>query len=279
MKASLGMRTAALLFSMATVGGLIGFGWERVTYEPPREEAPEEFVSDDTLLALRGAPKRPPEEEELLRRALSHFPPYPRGSRPEVLAGDYLGPNAPISVAWLSTRDSPGQVLEHYRQQLLDAGLPVIGQRQGENAGFVGYWSPATQEVYLVSVLAQGGETLVFISAGQPGPLLESPAPVPEWIPLPSRLEQPLALTFKLEGTTQYTVSGQVRTGSLEEVASSFQSVLLQEGWSVEVVQPPEGPAAELSLHRGDVRGTAVLRREPPSRAVHLLVSLRSPTP
>jgi hypothetical protein len=196
-----------------------------------------------------------------------------------VLAADYLGSGAPISVAWLSTTDTPGQVLEHYRRQLLDAGLPVLGQRQGEHAGFVGYWSPATSEVYLVSVLAQGGETLVFISAGQPGPLLESPVPVPEWLPLPSRLEQPLALTFTLEGTTQYTVSGQVPTGTLEEVAASFHSVLLQQGWSVEVVQAPAGPEAELSLQRGDVRGTAVLRREPPSPAVHLLVSLRSPSP
>lgn len=184
---SFAVRALALLFSTAVVGGLIGFTWEPPGHQASRErsDSPEPLPLEDSPVPP-GRARRSPGEQAILQRVFSHFPPYPRAGRPEVLAADYQGPRAPMAVAWLSTLDSPDQVLEHYRQVLEEKGLPALGLRYNAHAGFVGYWSPDSEEVYLVSVLAQGGETLVFVSAGQPGPLLEEPElrlflPIPEW--------------------------------------------------------------------------------------------------
>ncbi|NPC84173.1 hypothetical protein HPC49_38925, partial [Pyxidicoccus fallax] len=212
------IRVPALLFSVAVVGCLIGFSWERVAYRDSagRDEAwePPELVGHGEVGSSRG-PERTAAEEAILERALSHFPPYPRASRPEVLATDYLGPGVPMAVAWFSTQDTPAQVLAHYEKVLLDNGLPVLRQSHGENGGYVGYWSPGTLEVRLVSVLAQGGETLVFVSAGQVEGLLERARTVPEWIPLPGELSEPRAMTFDMEGATHHAVSGQLPEDTL----------------------------------------------------------------
>lgn len=264
------VRAVSLLFSLATAGGLIGFGWER-------------FASEGIPDALEPVPlerpaparqRRTPEEEAVLQRALSAFPPYPRGGRPEVLAADYLGPGLPLAVAWFSTRDTPEQVLSHYQGVLLEAGLPVLGERHGPSAGYVGYWSPSTLEVNLVSVMAQGGETLVFVSSGKVEPRPESLGKVPEWIPLPARAEDTVAMAFGLEGTTQHMVSGRVSESTLPEVAGFFQRALSERGWSVEELQAPEDLTAALEVHRDGLRGQVVLRRELPSDAVDFHLSL-----
>ncbi|HYO57627.1 hypothetical protein [Archangium sp.] len=266
------VRAVALLFSMAVAGGLIGFGWERLTYEEP--EDPLERVTPDDLRVQPARNSRSPWEETILQRALSHFPPYPRGSRPEVLAADYLGTEVPIAVVWFTTRDTPDQVLAHYNGTLLDAGLPSLGKRYSEHAGYVGYWSPASEEVHLVSVLAQGGETLVFVSSGWMEPLLEGSPKVPEWIPLPTDAEDASALVFQLEGATQYTVSARVPEGTVVEVETFFREELGKRGWSVRELHAPDGSGAELEVRRGAVFGMVMLRRQPPTSEVMISLSL-----
>lgn len=267
------LRAMALLFSVAVAGGLIGFGWERFAYEAPPESAP--WVPPEVQEVLSPSERRTPAEEAVLERALSNFPPYPHASRPEVLAADYLGPESPIAVAWFSTEDTPAQVLSHYNGTLLDAGLPVIGERYSEHAGYVGYWSPATQEVHLVSALAQGGETMVFVSSGRVEPGREEAATrVPEWIPLPPEVSETTALTFLMEGATQYAVSGRVEAGTVLEVAESFQRAFGERGWSVGQAGTPGDTEAELRLHRGSVRGMVLLRRSPPLQEVEVYLSL-----
>ncbi|MBN1208373.1 MAG: hypothetical protein JXB05_26165 [Myxococcaceae bacterium] len=268
------VRVSALLFSVAVVGGLLGFTWEHATYEATREGPDvEEGLRSEDALALPGRGRRSPLEEAVLQRALSHFPPYPRGNRPEVLAADYLGSGAPISVAWLSTSDSSDQVLEHYRKALAEQGLPAIGLRYNANAGFVGYWSLSSKEVYLVSTLAQQGETLVFVSAGQVGSLAEGLGRVPAWIPLPPRLEQRVGLSFTLEGTTQHMVSGVVSESSWEKVADAYRAVLVGQGWSIEATRQLAGGGAELTLRRGSIQGTVSLQRDLSASGVQLFLS------
>jgi hypothetical protein len=266
------VRAAALLFSMAVVGGLIGFSWERLVYEAPADVMDQ--VTPDDMLTQPARRTRTPEQEEILQRALSHFPPYPRGSRPEVLAADYLGSDVPIAVAWFSTEDTPDQVLAHYNSTLLDAGLPTVGERYSEHAGYVGYWSPASEEVHLVSVLAQGGETLVFVSSGRMARMLEGPPKVPEWIPLPLDAEDAAALTFKLEGGTQYTVSARVPEGTVPEVTEFFSKALIERGWRVQQVRPADESGVQLEVRRGEVRGMVMLRRQPPAPEVMIYLSL-----
>jgi hypothetical protein len=178
-----------------------------------------------------------------------------------------------MAVAWLSTEDSSDEVLEHYRLVLEEQGLPAIGMRYNANAGFVGYWSPSSEEVYLVSAIAQHGETLVLVSAGQVGALAKGTGYVPTWIPLPARIEQRVGLSLALEGATQYTVSGIVPGSSLEEAADTYRSMLVGQGWDVESLGLSAEGGAEFKLLRGPVQGTASLQRRPPASDVHLFLS------
>lgn len=271
------VRTVALLFSMAVAGGLIGFAWERFSYEQPVD--PIDRVTPQDMLTQPepepgSRPTRSAWEEGILRRALSHFPPYPHGSRPQVLAADYLGQQAPIAVVWFTTRDTPDQVLTHYSGTLMDAGLPTMGHRYNENAGYVGYWSPSSKEVHLVSALAQGGETTVFVSSGQMAPLLEGAPKVPEWIPMPMAAEDASALDFQLEGATQYAVSARVPESTVAQVETFFREDFEKRGWSVTGLHAPDDLGAELEVRRGSVFGLVMLRRQAPSHDVMIHLSL-----
>jgi hypothetical protein len=262
----------ALLFSVAVVGALIGFGWEHVAYggQSSQEWSPPEAQ-------VGTAPDRPgrtPLEEALLKRALSHFPPYPRASRPEVLAADYLGPGVPMAVAWFSTEDAPGQVLEHYEKALLADGLPVLSHRFAGSGGYVGHWSPATEEVRLVSVLAQGGETLVFVSAGQVSELLKRAQPVPDWVPLPGVLLAPLAITFDMEGAKHHLVSGALPEGTLAEVEARYRAELERHGWAQGASEPVDAGGIGFAVSREAVRGRAVLRQSASRPGLEVQLSL-----
>ncbi|WP_375764876.1 hypothetical protein NR798_24470 [Archangium gephyra] len=268
------VRAVALLFSMAVAGGLIGFAWERFAYVQPADPI-ERVTQEDMLTQPEPAQlSRSPWEAGILERALSHFPPYPHGSRPEVLAADYLGQDAPIAVVWFTTQDSPDQVLTHYSATLVDAGLPAMGHRYNENAGYVGYWSPATKEVHLVSALAQGGETTVFVSSGQMAPLLEGTPQVPQWIPMPAAAEDASALNFQLEGATQYTVSARVPESTVAQAETYFREDFEKKGWTVTELHAPDDVGAELEVRRGAVFGLVMLRRQMPSPDVMVHLSL-----
>lgn len=275
------VRIPALLFSVAVVGSLIGFGWERVSYREhssSEEWEPPELVGHGEEGSSRGL-ERTPAEEAILQRALSSFPPYPRASRPEVLAADYLGPGVPMAVAWFSTKDTPSQVLEHYAKVLLDAGLPVIREAHGENGGYVGYWSPDTLEVRLVSVLAQGGETLVFVSAGQVQGLLQRGMGVPAWVPLPPGLTEPLAMAFDMEGTTHQVVSGTLTGETLGGAEARYRAVLREQGWEAGATEPVRTGGVSFEVERRETRGRAVLREKAPGVEVQLSLLKRGAAP
>ncbi|MFY2557014.1 hypothetical protein ACN469_05240 [Corallococcus terminator] len=272
---SLVIRVPALLFSVAVVGSLIGFAWEGAVYG--RRDVTEEWSpppSLDDAPAPKPPGSRPPGEEAALKRALVHFPAYPRASRAELLAVDYLGPDVPIAVAWFSTKDTPEQVLSHYRQVLLDNGLPVLGERHGENGGWVGYWSPATEEMRLVSVLAQGGETLGFVSAGQVAPLLKRASRVPPWIPLPPELSEPITLSFSMEGASHHVVSGQLPEAAPSSVGEKYRNLLTEKGWDVGAVEPVDANGIAFELMKGTTLGRATLRTRGQESGVELQLSL-----
>jgi hypothetical protein len=276
------VRIPALLFSVAVVGCLIGFAWERVSYggsAPSGEWEPPEFPGHGEEGSTREL-ARTPAEEAILQRALSHFPPYPRASsRPEVLAADYLGPDTSMAVAWFSTRDTPAQVLGHYAKVLLDMGLPVVRETHGDTGGYVGYWSPDTLEVRLVSVLSQGGETLVFVSSGQVKGLLERGRGVPAWVPVPSGLTEPLAMTFNMEGSTHQVVSGKLPEDTLGGAEARYRAVLREKGWQAGATEPIQTGGIAFELERQDSRGRAVLREKAPGVELQLSLLRRGGAP
>ncbi|ATB45598.1 hypothetical protein [Corallococcus macrosporus] len=269
------VRIPALLFSVAVVGGLIGFSWEHAVYrgsDSHQEWSPPELDTDVEVSSRAWV--RTPAEEAILQRALVHFPPYPNATRPEALAADYLGPGAPMAVAWFSTPDTPARVLEHYTQALLAKGLPVLHQRQGEKGGYVGYWSPATEEVRLVSTLAQGGETLVFVSSGQVGAMLQRAAAVPDWVPVPGELAEARTVNFNLEGASHHVVAGQLTASSPTEAARRYGDLFRERGWSVGPSVPvaPDGVAFEVL--KESASGRAVLRGHSPGPGVEVQLTL-----
>ncbi|GHG68166.1 hypothetical protein [Comamonas sp. JC664] len=280
---SLTIRLPALFFSVAVVGALIGFSWEHAVHRGGSSE--NEWSPPG--LGADGSPSsgedwiHTPEDVAVLKRALEHFPPYPKGSRPEALAADYLGAGAPMAVAWFSTEDSPAQVLEHYAQVLLDKGLPVLRQEYEGQGGYVGYWSPATEEIRLVSTLAQGGETLVFVSAGQVGPLLERAATVPEWLPVPANLQETRTVNFNLEGTSHHVVTGQLQEGSPSTAAERYLAQFREKGWTVGTPEPMAATGVAFEFVRESVSGRAVLREHSrgPGVELHLTLLRRSVGP
>ncbi|MCE9669258.1 hypothetical protein LY474_15715 [Myxococcus stipitatus] len=269
------VRVPALLFSVAVVGILIGTAWEGVVYG--RHGADDDEWTPPPAPVHAGpekSPTRTPQEEAALQRALVHFPPYPRGSRAELLAVDYLGPDVPISVAWFSTQDSADQVLSHYRKVLEDKGIPVLERRHGQNGGWVGYWSPDLKEMRLVSVLSQGGETLGFVSAGEMEPLLKRASKVPAWIPVPQELTEPLAVTFVMEGVAHHHVSGPLPQQTPAEAAERYRDLLQSKGWSVAEMEQVEADGIAFDLTRENATGRALLRHRVPEGGVELQLSM-----
>ena len=193
-------RTGAVLVSVAVAGSLIGMGWEEAHYGRTATELERAEEAVDALDRESRSLERSKRDEAVLARTLTYFPPYPNmKGRPEALAADYLGPDVPIAVAYYETKDSSDQVLQHYRKFLLDKGLPVIGRRFNANSGYVGYWSPDTEEVRLMSTLRQGDETVVFVSTGQMARYLERDPQIPAWAPVPRGLQDVASLALRME--------------------------------------------------------------------------------
>jgi hypothetical protein len=128
--------------------------------------------------------------------------------------------------------------------------------------------------VNVISTLSQGGETLVFVSSGQVGPALGGRVPVPGWVPLPARREEPLVLTLQQEGATQYTVSGHLPQGTLLETEAFYRTTLVEQGWDVEGIQHPSSDETQFQVRLEGTRGVVVLRRVPEASGVQVLLSL-----
>ncbi|MBJ6761224.1 hypothetical protein JGU66_10650 [Myxococcaceae bacterium JPH2] len=264
LRTSLPVRLSLLLFAVTVAGALLGFAWEDAVYSR-ESESPLEKVEQKASAMLpptSRSPERSREDQAILERSLSGFPPYPGDSTaPEALAADYLGPDVPIAVAWFSTKDSPRQVLSHYRGLLVDAGLPPLSADLGTNGGYVGYWSPADDEIRLVSVLAQGGETLVFVSAGQMANLADRGSKVPDWMPMPASAVAPQLISLKMEGATNHVVTGKMSEDSLAESESDWRKALEARGWQAGSSAESAGQSRSFEVSHDGTVGQMLLRQ------------------
>ncbi|RKH56442.1 hypothetical protein [Corallococcus aberystwythensis] len=266
-------RIGSVLVTVAVAGGLIGMGLEEVRYggstELERAEAAADAVEQEARTLRRSR-----QDEAILARTLSYFPPYPNGGRPEALAADYLGPDAPIAVAFFETKDSSDQVLQHYRKFLLDKGLPVVGLRFNQNAGYVGYWSPSTEEVRLMSTMRQGDTTEVFVSTARVASYLERDSQVPSWVPVPPSLKDATSLSLRMEGSTQVSVSGLVPAAALPEVEQQFREALRARGWTVSESTVSGFQESTLDVTHTGLRGQAMLRQPTAQPQVEFYLTL-----
>ncbi|WP_225413445.1 hypothetical protein [Stigmatella hybrida] len=256
-------RVGLLFFSVSVVGALIGFGWEARLSE--QEEARiDNLLSEDTQ-GVREPPARQSgpsaEEKAIVQRATQGLPPY-KDAVPQPLAADFLDANSPFAVAWFITRDTPWAVLDFYQDALLKEGLPPVQHRYNANAGYVGYVMPRTQKVHMVSVLAQGGETMVFVSAGQVESFIENQGQLPPGLPLPPGAREPVTLTFREEGRVRYSVMASLAPEQVNGVQAFYQQALEPQGWLLEDGAREPSPEPQFSFRRGDSRLNATVQRE-----------------
>lgn len=266
-------RAALVVFSIAVVGAVIGVGAEEVSF---RRAA----VQDEEIYARPVDARRGPSaaEKAQVQRAVEGLPPY-KDAVPEPLAVDFLGPKAPIAAAWFRTDDAPDTVLEFYRGAFLDAGIPTVGDRTGPSSGYVGYVNPRTGETHLVTVVAEGGKTMVFPSVGSVEGLASDGATFPEGMPHPEGASKPMVLTFRHEGRVEVSVVSKVVSAaggqSVRELVAFYRKALPAQGWSLDAVQE-EQDEATLEASRGGSRITTLLRRRSPEE-VDLYVRLVGP--
>lgn len=266
------VRVSLLLLCVAVVGALLGVGWE--SFEAREQELPDMAQGSGAA----GLPTSPINEEsglseverQVVHRATEDLPPY-HDAVPRALGADYLGPESPIAVAWFSTRDTPAQVLGFYRESILAAGLPVMQHDYNGSAGYVGHVDPASHQAHLVSVVAQGAETLVFVSSGQLDAVLEGQPPVPGVLPMPVGAASPVVFTFRDEGRVRYSVQAEVPRARAGELAASYRQMLATQGWTLEAVEPSAG-VTHLLASRGDSRVSALV--QPSSEGARLLLTL-----
>ncbi len=118
-------RAGLLLFSVAVVGALIGFGWESSL---PDEDKPLVQLPTGAADELPSSPRwysgPSPEERAITHRATAGLPPY-KEAAPQALAADYLDPGSKIAVAYFTTRDKPEQVLSFYRSRCWMGASPL----------------------------------------------------------------------------------------------------------------------------------------------------------
>jgi hypothetical protein len=270
------VRAALLFFSVSVVGILIGFGWEMGTHED------EETLLDQMIEQGSGALSDPvdwrrgpsEQEREIIKRATGGLPPY-KDAVPQALAADYLDPGSNLAAAWFMTPDSPDEVLSFYRQALEKAGLPPIEHRYNSQAGYVGYMEPKSKRVHTVSVLAQGGETAVFVSAGQVASFLESQSQVPAGLPMPEEVEAPVVLTFRHEGRIQYSVMADLAGGEVKKLGDFYRESFGVQGWKLEEMSQPSTDETHLLVSRGNSRATALVQRQ--GDGVRLYLTLDQP--
>lgn len=269
------LRILLLVFSIMTVGALIGFGWEVGVHGNvlEEEEALEGLMAaqEDTAPDWRKGPSE--EEREIIQRATGGLPPY-KDAVPQALAADYL-PGSNLAAAWFMTPDSPQEVLGFYREALEKAGLPPVEHYYNSNAGYVAYMEPGSKRVHTVSALAQGGETAVFVSAGQVDSFLEGGTPVPAGLPMPPEAEEPVVLTFRREGRIQYSVLAELPEGQVKALSDFYRESFAVQGWKLESASEESARETHLQVSRGSSRATALVQQQ--GDGVKLYVTLDQP--
>ncbi|HZH13871.1 MAG TPA: hypothetical protein VE057_05870 [Archangium sp.] len=269
------LRVVLLVFSIVVVGSLIGFGWEVGVHGNvlEEEEALESLMAaeEDTAPDWRKGPSE--EEREIIQRATGGLPPY-KDAVPQALAADYL-PGSNLAAAWFITPDSPQQVLGFYSEALEKAGLPPVEHYYNSNAGYVAYMEPGSKRVHTVSALAQGGETAVFVSAGQVDSFLRGGNQVPAGLPLPPEAEEPVVLTFRREGRIQYSVLAQLPEGQVKALSDFYRESFAVQGWKLESESAESTRETHLQVSRGNSRATALVQQQ--DDGVKLYVTLDQP--
>jgi hypothetical protein len=179
------------------------------------------------------------------REALIGLPPYP-GAVPHRVAEAMRGQGGRMAVAWFSTDDPVDLVLEFYETRVNKEHLIAVSHRYSERSGYVGWLEPdkagamadAGLEMldgvmHLASVLKEGNQTLVLLSASRPLQILDGVAQLPQGVVLPPWAESPKVFDLGEGQLLQTTLFSEVKEREVAEIDAWMQSGLKAEGWKM----------------------------------------------
>lgn len=254
-------RPLVLLLYVAVAGVLLGviaefavsqFRGETVNQDVLNEAEPETYAL-------------PPQEDRLPVEALDGIPPYPNvDEQPRALSRKMLAQGLPMDTAWFTTDDPPGQVLSYYQAHFADAGLHYVSDMFSEASGYAGYMELDTERMHIVSAIRQGDKTVVFPSVGEPGKLLDGSATLPDDVPVAKDAQSNFVMEFRDEGRTQQTISSNIPTGTVEQVAEFYRSEFTQKGWTVSAPRDTlDGEGTDLTAEQQGKVAHVSIRRDP----------------
>ncbi|MBX5482924.1 MAG: hypothetical protein IRZ16_13945 [Myxococcaceae bacterium] len=263
-------KIVGFLGAVCVLGLFLGWMLERMVSDEVSESELDEVFALDTG-ASRGEEGPSEWERDVVSRATLGLPPYP-GAEPHALAADFLGPNTDIAAAWFTTKDAPDQVLDYYKGQFYDAGVPAVEYRPGPNGGYIAYMVPTNHVVRSVTATRQGQQTVVLVSNGDMESFLEQDPEVPADLPHPPEAEDTVVMRMNQEGATDVNVGASLPGGNLAHWVDYYRNGFEAKGWKVAKVDHPSDDEALLEVVGAHGRGTAFLRRERDAEKVQILV-------
>ena len=233
-----------LLFGVVILGGVLGTGayWIRASQEDTQLEAimAQSPHSVDPARAISVDLTAPSPA------ALEGIPAYPRAV-PRRVAESMQGQGSQLAVAWFTTDDSVEDVLAYYEAAFTQQKAPYVSHRYNDRSGYVGWLQPDRAGglsedsgfeilegvMHLVSVMKEGRQTAVLLSASRPMELLDNPSRLPPGVVLPPYADSGKVFDVGEGGLKQTTVWSEVRDHPIAEVEAWLRDNLKQHGWKI----------------------------------------------
>lgn len=186
--------------------------------------------------------------------ALAGLPAYP-GAVPKRVAETMKGQGSKMAVAWFTTQHSVDEVLAFYEVGFLKERRPYVQHRYGDRSGYIG-WLQTDKPVrlddeaglkvfdgvmHLVSVLKEGQQTAVLLSASRPMALLDNPGLMPPNVELPPYAQGARVFDLGDGELKQTSIFGDITGHPLAEVEAWMRESLKQHGWKL--ADAASGPA------------------------------------
>ncbi len=252
-----------------------------------REPSMDLELDEAAALAERavplGAPQHSGDDMAADPDILSNVPPYPNALPRRMVTGGKLL-NAPYSVAWFHTDDTPGDVLAFYRRAMSDGGVLWTSAITGPQSGYVAWMRDINgtdlidggvehEPMYSVTVMPQTGKTLVMLGKMFPAAMLAGVEPqLPEGVVLPKGASTPRIIELAGEGPgyKRQQIFAHLTDGELGQVDTFFQGHMKTNGWTVDTSQSTDERRVITGVRQNRTWSVA-LRKE--GTQVHILMS------
>ena len=177
-----------------------------------------------------------------------------QGRRPQYMDTSVVN-GARMAIAHLEVKDPPHVVLEWYRRELLQRGLPVIEGSPKRGMRYLSFRPKGSAQLRTVTLLPKGRGTLILVSIGDPSPMFRAPAQRQFDLPMPNGAG-PMITSRQGEAGTQLHGSFEVTGMGPDVVRAFYEAELPRRGYQREAwAEGPPGPVTwrrdreQLTLH------------------------------